>query len=163
MATLLSLVPTRLLRLDPRLDPGELEERVLFGTADFARWVREEIPGLTSDRRLDVTPEDQFDTLVADFCAGQELIIGTEFHSLLPVAKGVWELKSPDLRLFGWFPLRDHFIAVSGHLARKVKEEHLYAKRRDQVVAFRDSLDLDPPKFIPGEDPHDVVSNCRYP
>jgi len=163
MATLLSLHPAHIRRLEPQLESDELEERVFFGTVDFVRWVRDDLPILQSDRRLDVTPLDQFDTLTVDFCTGQELIIGAEFHALLPASKGVWELKTPDLRIFGWFPLRDHFIAVVGHLASKVKARALYAKLRDEVVAFRDELDLDPPKYVPGDDPNVVLSNCRYP
>src|SRR5262245_9839188 len=117
MATLLNLQAGAIHRLDQVLEPGELEARVIFGTTDFRDWATITLPALKSTRSLDMTPQDQFDALAVDFCLGRELVIGPHFHALLPISKGVWELKSPDLRLFGWFPLKDHFIAVAGHHA----------------------------------------------
>lgn len=163
MATLLSICGTDIHRLDPGLEAGELEARVLFGTTDFTRWVKDVLPSLVSERRLDLTPLDQFDAMSVDYCTGQELIVGPDFHALLPRQNGVWEFKSPDLRIFGWFPQRDHFIAVVGHLADRVKHHEGYGRFIRQVVAFRDALTLDDPKFLPGDDPNVVISNCRYP
>ena len=140
-----------------------MEVRVLFGTPDFAGWVRNVLPDLKSTRKLDITPLDQFDDLMISYCLGEELLIDAQFHALRPIAKGVWELKTPDLRIFGWFPCKDHFIAVAGHFADGVKKKRLYGAYVDQVVAFRDGLDLDPPKFLPGDDHNVVVSNCSFP
>ena len=76
---------------------------------------------------------------------------------------GVWELKSADIRVFGWFYKRDVFIAAAADAAWKIKEYCLYAGYRDQTKRDRDALDLDPPKFIAGSDPNAVVSCFHYP
>ncbi len=135
----------------------------MYGTKPFADWVGDVLPSLSSTRKLDVTPAEQFDDMMLAFCLGEELIVGPQFHVLHPRKAAVWELKTPDLRVFGWFPQKDNFIAVAGHHTDGVKEHGLYAGFVGEVVRVRNGLDLDEPKFIAGEDPNDVVSNCCLP
>ena len=66
-------------------------------------------------------------------------------------------------RAAGWFPLKDHFVAVAGHHTYGVNKNKHYAGFIGEVVRYRDALDLDPPKFLEGDDPNAVVSNCTYP
>lgn len=80
-----------------------------------------------------------------------------------PVGNGVWELKTADLRLFGWFVQKDCFIVCDCDTTLRVKQMRLYPGYRDQAVRFRERLDLDEPKFIAGDDPNDVVSDCYQP
>lgn len=71
----------------------------------------------------------------------------------------MWELRTPDIRVFGWFPLLDHFIGVVANDATYIKKYRLYEGYIGEVVRYRDHLDLDNPKFIQSERPQDVVSN----
>jgi hypothetical protein len=82
---------------------------------------------------------------------------------LRPAGDGVWELKTADLRVFGWFHAKDCFLGHCADTAERVKEHRLYTGYVGEVVRFRDSLPLDEPKYIPGEDPDAVVSNSSYP
>jgi hypothetical protein len=66
------------------------------------------------------------------------------------------------LRIFGWFPERDIFVAVSAHTAKKVKDLEIYPGLVLEAVGFRNRLGLDEPKYIKGDDPNDVVSNLTY-
>jgi hypothetical protein len=79
------------------------------------------------------------------------------------VGDGVWELKTADVRIFGWFPGRDQYIAVRVDQAWRVKESNLYAGYKGEVVRYRDALPLAGDKFVKGVDPNDVVSNFSYP
>jgi hypothetical protein len=164
MATLLDLVSSgHLVKFDPGLEANELEHRVIFASQKFQAWVTGELPALGSEWQIEVTPLEQFDALAEVYASGEALTFGHRFKPLNPSSNGVWELKTPDLRIFGWFKQKDHFIAVVADLAENVKKNALYAAYRREVVQFRNALNLDPPKFVPGENPHDVVSNFDYP
>lgn len=85
------------------------------------------------------------------------------FKPLTHIEDGIWELKTADLRIFGWFFVRDCFIGSAANLTDTIKQLHLYRPYVQEAVRLRDALDLDIPKFIPGDDPHAVVSDFDYP
>ena len=113
--------------------------------------------------QVEVNPTQQLDALVEIFCSGQTLTFGPQFKPLTHLKDGIWELKTPDLRIFGWFCKKDHFIAGTMDEAFTVKNHNLYAGYAGEVERFRDQLDLNEPKFVSGEDPNVVVSNYNYP
>jgi hypothetical protein len=164
MATVLELaLAQRLSKLDPGLDPGEREWRWIYGFPQFKARVIDELPSWKSDWDVSESPNQQFDSLADTFCSGATLTFRNQFHILSPAGKGVWELKTADLRLFGWFWKKDGFIATNLFLASYVKQHKLYDGLVGEAVRLRDSLDLTEPKFVPGEDPNVVVSNYDYP
>jgi hypothetical protein len=119
-----------------------------------------------SSWNLEETPEQQLDALTSSFVAGEPLAFGWQFKYLAhygPTPEGIWYLKTADIRLFGWFHLRDCFIAGSAGIAGAAKRYHLYRGFGDEVMRFRDRLPLDEPKFVGGDDPHAVVSNFTHP
>lgn len=65
--------------------------------------------------------------------------------------------------MFGWFSKKDCFIGVAANPTDLVKRHNLYNGHAMEVVRFRNALSLDEPKFIPGDNPHDVVSDFSYP
>ncbi|MBU1375905.1 MAG: hypothetical protein KKE02_15545 [Alphaproteobacteria bacterium] len=127
------------------------------------KWLTERLPKEISQWGVESTPEEQVAALLEDFCGGGELAVGPRFHILYPGKDGVWELKSPDARIFGWFVHRDCFVGYVGDTAERVKKYGLYAGYVGETIRFRDQLPLDPPKFIADEDPHAVVSAYYYP
>jgi hypothetical protein len=163
MATILHLARAGgpLQKLDPMLEQGEQELRVVYGAANFPIWVKQILPGIAADR-AEQSPAEQLDDLWWQFCLGEALIYGKQFKPLRYVAEGVWELKTIDLRMFGWFPQKDHFIVVAAETKRRLVGARTYGQYIRQVVAFRDALDLDDPKFIPGTNPDDVVTNFSF-
>jgi len=126
------------------------------------KWIQVTLPGLVQDRNRQLTPEQEFYALMDIFCGGSEIEIPRDIHVMRSNGRGIWELRTIDLRLFGWFPKRDVFIAVSAHTAKSVKDGNLYPRLVEEAVAFRDRLDLDEPKFVEGDDPNGVISNYAY-
>ncbi len=163
MATLLELAAHTLHRLDPVLDKGQREARTIYGSEGFRVWAEKTLPRLTSSWDIEVTPEEQFDALASIFCSGAVLTYKWQFSPIRHIADGIWELKTADLRIFGWFARKDCFIAVVADTTERVKRHRLYHGYAGAVARYRAALDLDEPKFIAGDDPNAVVSNYSYP
>ncbi|MET0482541.1 MAG: hypothetical protein ABWZ27_06440 [Aestuariivirgaceae bacterium] len=162
MATIPELMACAVLRkIDNGLEPDELELRLMYALPRFETWVANELPGLESTWDIETSPEEQLAQYLDDFVAGEALLVGRQFRTLNHISAGIWELKMADLRVFGWFPAKDCFIAVSGHWTEHVKRHNLYHGLAREAERERDQLALDHPKFVPGEDPNDVVSNYR--
>jgi hypothetical protein len=164
MATVIGLSTNGpLSRLDAQLDPPRQELRMLHAGPKLVAWISDIVPTLESTWKIEQSPAEQLDDLMQVFCSGDPLTYEWHFKSLAHVADGVWELKTADLRIFGWFHEKDCFIGVKD-TADRIKKHHLYeGYSRTEVVGFRNSLDLDEPKFVPGDNPHAVVSNYSYP
>jgi len=149
--------------IDPQLEPHEQEWRRIYGAGRFVEWFEQQLPSLTSDWKVEDSPLEQFDQLLETYCSGATLTFQHRFKCLYPRDKCVWELKTADLRIFGWFPKMDHFIAVVADTAQRVKLHSLVHGYVGEVERFREKLDLDPPKYLVGEDPNVVVTNFDHP
>jgi hypothetical protein len=150
-------------KLVPDLPLQELELRTLYTSRSAKTWIERVLPSLSSDSGTEIEPITQLDDLLALFSTGGKLTHGRQFHVMHPRAEGVWELKTPDLRLFGWFPEKDCFVLVCCEAVRPIKARRptqldLYQKCINQVIGFRQSLPLNDPKFVRGSDPDGVVS-----
>lgn len=164
MATLDQLAAgDQLHRLEPELPPTVQPERIVFGSTRFADWVANQLPRLRTIWKTELSPLEQVAVCLEDFCSGAELSYGFSFAPLHPNENSVWELKTPDIRIFGFFNARDVFVAVVADCATRIKEIGLYAGYVGEVVRFREQLDLDPPKCIEGTNPYAVVSNYSFP
>lgn len=164
MATILDLERSyELYKLDPALDFDEQEWRTIYVLPRTRKWIETDLLGLVSSWNSELSPAQQLDGLIWVFGSGQPLTYGEQFKPLTHIRDGVWELKTADLRLFGWFKKKDCFIGAAIDDATKIKKFNLYYGYVGEVVRFRDSLDLDAPKFIAGDNPHDVVSDFNYP
>jgi hypothetical protein len=172
MATILELAKPpeqKLLKLDALLEAKEQEFRRIYLSCRTRDKMATEVPMWGSQHNISVMPLDQFSALASRFVSGSELVFDHDFKSLHRYENGlrnyddgVWELKTADVRMFGWFCKMDWFVAVAVDEAWRVKHHNLYGGYRDAVIRFRAELDLDNPKFIPGGDPVNVVSNF-YP
>ncbi|MBR1148368.1 hypothetical protein [Bradyrhizobium sp. AUGA SZCCT0431] len=160
MATVIDLVSRgNLFRLDPQLDYPQQELRRIYTGPKLRKWIENDLSGLASDR-VESSPKLQFDDLVALFCSGEQLTYDLHFKPLNHVEDGIWELKTTDLRIFGWFSQKDCFIGVIGDTKRRILDYGLYGPyAKMEVTPFRNQIDLDPPKYVPGKNPHDVVSD----
>ena len=164
MATLLTLVEQgRLIKVDPALGPRELESRNIYAFPHVIDWFSKTLPNLGSTWKLEVSPQEQVDALIGIFCSDQILTYDWHFKPLSHIQDGIWELKTPDVRIFGWFFAKDIFIGTDADAAERIKQLKMYRPYREQAVRFRDKLDLDEPKFVPGKDPQNVVSDFDYP
>lgn len=121
--------------------------------------IESRIKGTVSDRQIKTLPEEQLDGLLADFCEGVEMTVTTHFRTVRPVDCGAWELKTPDVRVFGWFHERDCFIASAIDAAWHVKQVGLYAGYAREAEAHRIRLFGPNAPFVKGLNPDDVLSN----
>jgi len=131
----------------------------LYLSLKLKLWVENDLPALPATWQTEVSCLEQVDALTNEFCVGETLSHGPQFHAIKPIADGVWTLKTGDIRIFGWFHIKDHFIGVVASDAYRIKLHDLYRGYVGEVVRFRDALNLDQPKFVPGDDPRAVVSN----
>jgi hypothetical protein len=148
MATLEHLADTdQLIRHEPDLEDGEFAERYVYFAPDCdTTWAAlAEIDKLHGRNR---TPHEQAEQLLYNFAIGRRLAYGSTYHPLDPYSLHVWGLKTPDIRLFGWFPKRRHFIIVCWELKGSIVNFSAYAPYIHQVVEFRNALDLDEPKAV---------------
>ena len=163
MATLLELEAQGALdRLDPGLMPGEQEFRRIYALPSFKTWLLEDLTRLGSTWQREISPNEQVFALFAQFCAGEPLTIGTHLSNLVHHGDGIWYLKTPDIRIFGWFYQKDYFIGSGGDCAEKIKHYNLYHGFANQAVLHRNRLNLNEPKFVPGDNPNDVVSAFNF-
>jgi hypothetical protein len=161
MATLFELCENGdLIRLDAGLSEGELDQRRIYLIPKVKDWIELDLPGLQSTWQIELTPAEQLYALFYQFCAGKKLVHGDRYKKLDPRDRHVWELKTGDLRIFGWFPSIDVFVVCAIHDATRVKKIPLYAGFRDEVVRVRNAMLLDEPKCIEGNNYDDVLSNC---
>jgi len=164
MATLLELEERGdIFRLDPDLDPGQQEYRLFYTSPTLKKWIEDKLPILGSDRNIEELPNQQFDSLVEVYASGDTLTFGWTFKPLTNIGAGVWEFKTADLRIFGWFHKKDCFVGAFADETWRIKRHSLYRGYAGQTARFCDALALDQPKYIDGDDPNDVVSNYAYP
>lgn len=165
MATLTTLIANgSLLRWEVILSPRQQIDRILLLVPPLRDRLDAAL-AVGSTWNIEETPAQQLDSLTAVFVSGEPLAFGWQFKALehVPNLDGVWYLKTADVRLFGWFPCRDCFVATSVAVADLAKRLHLYRPLGEEVARVRDVLPLDEPKFVPGDDPNAVISNFTYP
>jgi hypothetical protein len=131
-----------------------------FLLSEARNWLEKDLPTIESTWKIEENPAEQLDALVYDFCSGKPLQVGTRFKSLVHLGDGIWELKTADLRLFGWFVRKDHFVVSDCDNTDRIKRVKLYRGYCEQAVRRREALNLDEPKYIGGDNPDDVVSDC---
>lgn len=164
MATLIELDERGLIhKLDAGLSWRQQENRLFYAFPKAQKWMLEALPLEISQHDLEIAPLEQLDAFLCLYCAGDELEFERQFHALRHIDKGVWELKTADLRLFGWFAVKNCFVCTNGNMAYRVKLHKLYSAYRDEAVRLRDQLNLNEPKFVTGDNPNDVISNFRFP
>jgi len=140
-----------LVQLEVDLDPDEQPQRLLYAHGRVVEWLEEILPNLETDNYVPgaLRPEDQADALFYQFISGSTSMQMAP-NCLKPEQEGVWELRTHDLRLFGWFWRKGVFIFTAIDQAKRCKDLNLYAGYRNQTKHDRENLDLDPPKFTPG-------------
>lgn len=166
MATLVELITSGHIRpWEVALTRRQVRSRGLYLLPSplLISWLKDDLPALASCWNIEETPMQQLDAFTKIFVAGETLTYTRHFNPLVHHGAGVWELKTADVRLFGWFPHRDCFVCGRADHAERVKQYDLYAGYAGEVVRDRDALPLNDPKFVPGDDPHAVVSAFDYP
>jgi hypothetical protein len=165
MATLSTLVTDdAIVEIEVILDGGQLPWRKLYGFPPTGQenylvpWLRDTLPTMISVTDAEDTPEEQVYGLLELYAVGEPLVLGKMYRPLFPHKQGVWEFKTADVRIFGWFPQRDHFIGVFADDATHIHQHNLHTGYVNEVIRLRRNLDLDKPRFIAGADQNVVLS-----
>jgi hypothetical protein len=160
MTTIEQLVEANAIsRIQVEMHPRDQELRLLYGTPDFIDWLGRLANGAEPERRLgEATAAEQIDDLFNTFLSGQPLVYMKQFRSIRAEKNAVWELKTPDVRIFGWFLRRDCFVAVFGNWADVIKDHDLYRGYRISIRRLRRELGVDDNLCVQGVMPGDVLS-----
>lgn len=165
MATLANLAAAgrELFAIDLPLDGADQVWRRLYGTPDFIRWLNDTLPVLdTCIIGGEATPYDQVDAIFADYISGEPIPFDRRFKKLSRTPdEFVWEFKTPDIRVFGWIPMRDAFICTFGDMKDDIEARSLYGRYIAKTIFVRNNLDLDDPKFVASAEYDDVLSDAK--
>jgi hypothetical protein len=142
---------------DPDLEADELPQRYLYVTTDCRRWIEDVLTSAPRDLDKTLPPINQLDSLATQFVRGVRFVYGRDFKALDFLGYCVWELRTYDVRLFGYFYRRGIFIGVGGVLKKELANNKAYLAYRKQVRDFMQRIDLDPPPALKGSAPSDVL------
>ena len=160
MPTIADLVNSgAIVRIDVDLAPPAQPLRLLYGTPQFIEWLRGTLQGSQPSQLLGHTsPAEQIDDLFHSFLSGEQLMFTRQFRVVRLEENAVWELKTPDVRIFGWFAAKDCFVAVFGNWADTIKDHNLYRGYRIAIRRLRRELGVDATLCVKGVSPDDVLS-----
>jgi hypothetical protein len=153
MATIDSLLfDDKLVKYEPELPGPALAERMIYITPHFQDWWGDVLIKRKPSKGVSVKPYDQLFGRFDEFCAGKPFEYGRMFKSLEPKKSAVWELKTADVRVFGFFARRDCFVAVAGEMKSALRR---YDKHIGIVADIRGRLAL---PWVAGGEIDDVIS-----
>lgn len=152
MSTLKECVDAGLLIwIGGNLRPHQQPCRLLAATPRAIEWMRMTLPTLPSDGYADgaMSPMAQAGSLFNRWVAGEpfERPLPREMR---PVGEGIWELRTDDLRFFGWFPQHKAFVISAAQPASTCKDKDLYRGFLAQAVADRGRIALNGGTFMKG-------------
>jgi hypothetical protein len=160
MPTITDLVSSgAIVKIEVELGPRDQPLRLLYGTPQFVTWLQDVLDGAEPPGRLgDASIGEQIDDLFYSFLSGEQLVFTKQFRVVRAEENAVWELKTPDVRIFGWFMAKDCFVAVFGNWADTIKDHDLYRGYRIAIRRLRRELGIDAALCVKGVAPDDVLS-----
>ncbi len=130
--------------------------RQFYATPEVRDWINNTLPALPTENGATRTPKEEFDDLLFQFISS----LGrprynrggrVRFRDMVPSEDECWELITYQLRICGWFYRKDQFVMVHADTAVNIKRTNDgYRNAKKKVIATRDRLDLDDPRFVGG-------------
>lgn len=139
--------------------------REFWVTRDFLENFEADVKKLTVSDNESRTPEQQIWAKIVFFLEGKKMVYPFDFHALRPTGHGVWEIKTLDVRIFGWFPCRDLFIAhtmADANVLHDEKKTDLWKPYIDCVANHIASLNTEKLSPVMGTETANVLSNRPY-
>lgn len=160
MATVAQLMKQEaLIKVKVPLSWRDQETRLLVAVPPFIDWCKTVLPAWKEpieDGRA--SPFEQFVETFRHFVSNGSLDDDRRFKPLnASPERYVWEMKAPDIRVFGWVPEKGCFICTFADLATSIKRDNSYDRYVAQAVLLRDQLELDDPKYVASREISDVV------
>ena len=145
VASFAELVSTeKLVLLEPKLLADELPVRALYATPELVDWLDGVLRQDSAPRRSDLTGYEQVEQLVYEFTVGHRLGY-QEIKKLMPPSQNVWEARTADVRLFGFFHRKAIFVAVKGETKNRLRFSERYLRFIEETLRFIGSCGLDEP------------------
>jgi len=149
-----------LVPFEVKLRFGEQAWRYIYGSRLFIYWINHTLPTLIAESKSRGSPASQTDARLTAFCDGEQLAYGSQIKPLDPLKDDVWELKTADIRLIGWFPVKNHLVLDVGENSLWLHQDlKRYDRIVEDVVEFRRLLTSFIPGPVKGKRLSDVVSN----
>jgi hypothetical protein len=140
----------------PKLTPAI---RHIWITKRVEHWIQNDLATLKAMPRdpgeTPMRPLAQTKFLFERFIQGQPLYVEDDFWLMRPEEEDVFELKTLDVRFFGWFPEPKKFLIAAADSMEKSHTYNLHDGYRNEVVNIRERIDLFP-KLVVGAKPEDV-------
>lgn len=131
------------------LRENELELRTIYVSQRFISWMKENMIEFSAKNTdMDLSPKEQMYKIFRQYVIGEDFDSDRKLKCLHPNGKFIWEFKSVDLRVFGWFYKPGIFICVAANFTDIVKKSNLYAGYVNEAVKFRIDSGLDKPNFV---------------
>ena len=161
MATLVELCESKQLVTIDVLEADELPWRTLYGTPGFIEWIDanlREVPH--KPEYVGLSPSEQVYAVFAEYQSGERFSDDRRFKKLNQTPDNfIWEIKTEEVRIFGWVPQIDHFICCFGDGKDRILDLNLYGRYIAQSIYMRNNLPLDEPKYVVSKEYTDVVSD----
>lgn len=148
----------KLITIGGGLRRHQLPVRLLTATPPAVEWMKTVLPTLTTDNFIpgSTRPLEQADNLFRRFVSGADFDPPVP-HQMRPLGQGVWRLRTPDLRLDGWFPQKCIFVIANADQKRNTKKPGRDDLIFQLVLETRANLNLFGGKYEESEDYHDLI------
>lgn len=152
MSTLEECCAARLLiKVRGNLRPHQRPDRILLATPRAIDWMNTVLKDLQTDGFVHgaIRPIQQAGVLFNTFVSGADFEPPLP-HEMNPKGNGIWEIRTHDLRFFGWFPMRGMFVISDVNTKAKCLDHSLYAGYATQAANDRITINLMDGRFIDG-------------
>ena len=96
---------------------------------------------------------------MVEYSSGEEMLTDRRFKKLRYTPDlHVWELKTDEVRIFGWVPEKDAFICCYGDSKDKIELEESYGRYIALTSNIRNCMNLDDPKCVEHGEYQHVIS-----
>jgi hypothetical protein len=160
MSTIANLLTKgRLKPVNLGLLDDELPERGLLGTSRLFDFLEHELPGVAS-QDVSLSALEQVANLFGRYLRDRPLVLSSPISPIRHLERAIWELKTLDVRVFGWFASKDTMIIDAGCDVKLLKSGKLnYSGFINQTEYVRKTLGFAPADYIQGTQPHDILTN----
>ena len=144
MSTIDSLVlREKLIKIGGNLKSHQQPCRRLYSTTDVIEWIKTTLPEAQTDGYIETnySPLEQVVKLVNLFVSGESFESPLP-HSMIPKENGIYRLRTTDVRLDGWFPLKASFIIGAIELKSDTVKKGLDKKMIEKCISVRKELNL---------------------
>ncbi len=160
MSTVANLVAAGTLRaVTLGLIDDELPDRGLFGTRRLHDFLEGDLRAVPS-RDSTLSAELQLATLFGRYLTNRPLILHSPISPLRHLKSAVWEMKTLDVRVFGWFAQKDVMVLDAGCDVKLLKSDKLnYSGFIAQTEYVRKTLGFQETEYVQGTQPNDILTN----